>query len=467
MPLLLTSDAVLLDDLLRLAAAGGADVEVAPDPVAARSRWGEAPLVLVGADQAEACLRARLPHRARVVLVGRSAAGEPRWDLAELIGAGHLAVLPAAEPWLVDRFAGVLAPSAGWELPSRPASRAGDQPAAGRETGVGDPARSSSGRTDAGDLDRPGGPVPPVADPTVLDSPTAAVRPVVPGLPAAPGTSAVRDAHVPRGVPAAPDLAGASGRPGRVTADRATPSTTTAGRVVAVLGGRGGAGASVLAGALAVTAARSGLRTLLVDADPLGGGLDLVLGWEQVEGLRWPGLTQADGQVDAPALVRALPGRGDLVMLSWDRGTPLPLPAAAMRATVDAGRRGRDLVVVDLPRHLDDASVAALHAADRAYLVVPAELRATAAAARVVAVATLHCPDLSVVVRGPAPGRLKAREVARALDLPLAGTLRPEPSLGRALERGEAPASSGRGPLADLCQRLLAESTGAAVPEAA
>lgn len=355
LPLVLTSDGDLLDELLRLAAAGGTEVEVVADPAAARPRWAAAPLVMVGIDQAQSCLRARLPRRPRVVLVGRSRPGDPGWELAELIGAEHVAMLPAAEPWLVDRFA--------------------------------------------------------------------------------------------EGVP------GSAG--------------TGLGRVVAVIGGRGGAGASVLAGGLAVTAARGGLRTLLVDADPLGGGLDLVLGWEQLEGLRWPALTEADGRVDAPALVRALPSRGDLVMLSWDRGEAFSLPAEAMAATMDAGRRGRDLVIVDLPRQLDDPAVIALQAADRAFLVVPAELRATAAAARVVAVAGLHCAELTVIVRGPAPGRLKAREVARALGLPLAGTLRPEPGLSRGLERGEAPASSGRGPLATLCQRLLTElddqsNTGAA-----
>ncbi|MFI5835090.1 septum site-determining protein Ssd [Micromonospora sp. NPDC051300] len=348
LPLLVTADGDLLDELLRLAAAGGTEVELAADPAAARARWAPAPLVLVGADQAAACLRARLPRRPRTVLVGRADQLDPGTELAELIGAEHVAALPAAEPWLVDRFAECLVGPAG-----------------------------------------------------------------------------------------------------------ASPA-----RVVAVLGGRGGAGASVLAGGLAVSAARARLRTLLVDADPLGGGLDLVLGWEQLDGLRWPELAGADGRVDPPALVRALPSRGDLVVLSWDRGDLRHLPAEAMAATVDAGRRGRDLVVLDLPRHLDDAAVIALQAADRALLVVPAELRATAAAARVAAVVAPHCADLSVIVRGPAPGRLRAAEVSRALGLPLAGTLRPEPGLCRGLERGEAPGATGKGPLAALCQRLVDELTG-------
>lgn len=355
LPLVVTSDGELLDDVLRLAAAGGSEVDLAPDPANARPRYAAAPLVLIGMDQAQACLRARLPRRPRVVLVGRSEYGDSAWEMANLLGAEHVAMLPAAEPWLVDRFSEGLA---------------------------------RSGSTDHG-------------------------------------------------------------------------------AVVAVLGGRGGAGASVLAGGLAVTAKKAGLRTLLVDADRLGGGLDLVLGWEEVDGLRWPALTQADGRIDAAALVGSLPNRGGLVVLSWDRGKMLALPAEAMAAIVDAGRRACDLVVVDLPRQLDDAAVLALQAADRVFLVVPAELRATAAAARVAAAALPHCTDLSLIVRGPSPGRLKAKEVADNLRLPLAGTLRPEPALCRALERGEAPASTGRGPLATLCQRLVAEVMAASEEAAA
>jgi secretion/DNA translocation related CpaE-like protein len=342
LPLVVTGDPDLLDDLLRLAAAGGSEVDVAADPAAARPRFVTAPLVVIGLDQVEPCRRARLPRRPRLVIVSRTEPPPPIWQAAQELGAEHVATLPTAEPWVVDRFA-----------------------------------------------------------------------------------------------------------------ERFDPAAS--GRVLAVIGGRGGAGTSVLAGGLAVTAVRAGHRALLIDADPLGGGLDLLLGWEQIDGLRWPSLAGAGGRVDPPTLFRALPQRGDLVLLSFARDELRGVPGEAMAATLDAGRRARDVIITDLPRQLDDAAVLALQAADRAVLVVPAELRATAAAARVAQAVRPHCSELSLVVRGPAPGKLRAREVATALGLPLVGSLRPEPALSQALERGDGPARDGKGPLATLCRRLIGD----------
>ncbi|GAB3867711.1 hypothetical protein GCM10027610_122930 [Dactylosporangium cerinum] len=51
-------------------------------------------------------------------------------------------------------------------------------------------------------------------------------------------------------------------------AQRHAVTVAARGRILAVLGGRGGAGASVLAAGLAITAGKVGLRSLLVDADP-------------------------------------------------------------------------------------------------------------------------------------------------------------------------------------------------------
>src|SRR5437773_3929549 len=101
-PLLVVDEAELLDDMLRMAADAGVEVDVAPDPVAARPRYAAAPLVVVVAGLAGACARAHLPRRPGVVLVSADSAADPPWDLAESIGAEHVAVLPRAMPWLVE-----------------------------------------------------------------------------------------------------------------------------------------------------------------------------------------------------------------------------------------------------------------------------------------------------------------------------------------------------------------------------
>ena len=70
-------------------------------------------------------------------------------------------------------------------------------------------------------------------------------------------------------------------------------------RVVGVVGGSGGAGASVLAVSLALAGVRRGHATVLVDLDPRGGGLDLALGAEDRPGARWPDLAGITGRVPA------------------------------------------------------------------------------------------------------------------------------------------------------------------------
>ncbi|MQA14398.1 MAG: septum formation initiator [Pseudonocardiaceae bacterium] len=239
----------------------------------------------------------------------------------------------------------------------------------------------------------------------------------------------------------------------------ATETPARPGRVLAVLGGRGGAGSSVLAAAVAVTAAAEQTGTLLVDCDALGGGLDLVLGAEDTAGLRWPGLAMAGGRVAASSLHAALPapllaaGGGRLTVLSCDRDGTGPDPEA-IRGVCAAGRRAGEIVVCDVPRHPCDAAGVALEAADLAVLVVPAEVRACAAAATVAArVGGLGTP-LQLVVRGPSPGGLSPPEIARALDLPLLVAMRPQPGLAAALDRGEAP-GRGRGPLAVAARAVL------------
>jgi len=341
--LVVTADPDALDELVRLAATAGTEVEVAADPTAARRSWSSAPLVVLGADVVDACARARLPRRPGVVLLGRDLDDAGVWQQAVAVGAEHVVFLPEAEDWLAGCFA-----------------------------------------------------------------------------------DAAEDG--------APD-----------------------GVVVAVIGGRGGAGATTTAVALAVTAARSGRRALLVDGDPLGGGIDLVLGGESDPGLRWPDLVSTRGRVPAAALTGALPQMEGVSVLSWDRARADAVPVEALETVLAAGRRACDLVVVDLPRVLDDAARRVLAVAGATLLVVPTEVRAAAAASCVAAAVGALCADLRLVARGPSPSGLSGDQVARALGLPLQAELRAEPGLDLALERGQAPGSRGKGPLAVACGRLLDE----------
>ena len=340
-PLVVTADPDVLDDLLRLAATVGVELEVAAEPGAARRSWSVAPFVVVADDAVPGLARLRLPRRTDVVVLGRDLDDAGIWEAAVRVGGEQVVFLPDAERWLADRFA--------------------DAVEGGRERGA----------------------------------------------------------------------------------------------LVAVLGGRGGAGATTFACALAVTAVRAGRGALLVDGDPLGGGIDLVFGGEEDPGLRWPGLVPTRGRVPSAALCDALPRMSGVPVLSWDRGPFAPAPLDAVHAVLAAGRRAHELVVVDLPRSLDEVTRSVLVEATTTVLVVPAEVRAAAAACRVVGALGSLCADLRVVTRGPSPTGLSGEAVAAALGLPLLAEMRAEPHVDVALEHGAPPGQRDRGPLAAACNRLL------------
>ncbi|ONI78905.1 hypothetical protein ALI144C_29550 [Actinosynnema sp. ALI-1.44] len=236
-----------------------------------------------------------------------------------------------------------------------------------------------------------------------------------------------------------------------VMADAAEGPPGPPGRVMAVVGGRGGAGASVFAAAVARAADHAGHRAMLVDCDPLAGGLDLVLGAESQKGLRWPEMN-VKGRVAASSLRDALPGSGRLKVVSGARRGFAPEPDA-VTAVIEAARRGGDVVVCDLPRTPSASASAALDLADLTVLVVPAELRACASAALVAERLKERGTTAQVLVRGPAPGGLTADDVAEAVNLPLLSWMPHQRGLATALERGEFTAR--RGPLSGAARRAL------------
>jgi secretion/DNA translocation related CpaE-like protein len=203
------------------------------------------------------------------------------------------------------------------------------------------------------------------------------------------------------------------------------------GAVIAVIGGRGGAGASLFATALAQTAGDA----LLVDLDPWGGGIDLLIGSENVPGLRWPDLALQGGRLTWPAVREALPRhRGVSVLSGTRRG--YQLDGRAVDAVVDAGRRGGATVVCDLSRGMTAPAEIALDAADLVVLVSPCDVRACAAGTAIAPSLRTVNPNVGLVVRGPSPGGLRAAEVADIIGLPLLASMRTEPRLTEQLEHG-------------------------------
>ncbi len=318
-PLLVSGDADLIDDILRLAAANGVEVHLATDAESARSRWSLAPLVLVGADAAASVAGTRPTRRRDVVLVGRDPSPED-WQRAVALGAEHVASLPDAERWLIDRLA---------------------------DSGEG----------------------------------------------------------MPRN-----------------------------GVVVAVLSAGSGAGASTLAATLGLAAAARSTRVLLIDGDPLGGGLDVLLGLEGEDGTRWPDLCETRGRLSAVTLAEALPRLHGMSVLSWGREGPASAPVESWSAVVDAGVRGFDLVVVDLARQLDPVGELVLARARETVVVASNHVRTAVAASRLAASVQSLCSSVGLVLRSDPKG-VDVEAVLSTLAIPVIGRV---PFVGGMVGRSDA-----------------------------
>jgi secretion/DNA translocation related CpaE-like protein len=224
------------------------------------------------------------------------------------------------------------------------------------------------------------------------------------------------------------------------------------GAAVGVVGGSGGAGTTVLAAALALTAGQTG-AAMLVDLDPLGPGLCRLIGIEDATGATWETLADSQGRLGSRSLREALPRHGEVAVLGWpDRSTEVPSPAL-LREVVAAGRRGHDWLVIDIPRSGLKRGEA-VSRCDHVLLVARAEVAAVASAARVARSLRERCGSVGVVVRTRRGGVL-ADDVAAALGLPLLAEVRDQRRLAEHLDLGLGPVHDSRSPLARASRGLL------------
>jgi len=227
--------------------------------------------------------------------------------------------------------------------------------------------------------------------------------------------------------------------------------------VVGVVGGCGGAGASVVACALALAARRRG-EVCLVDIDPGSGGLDLVLGAEDEVGARWPELASVSGLLEPGALRGALPSAHGVDVLSVDRSGADAVPWTAVPAVLESVRAAYDVVVLDLPRCRPDLLETIVPGCDVVLLVATADVRGAASAVRPAAMLRDRTDLRLVVRRRQRPGaELDPDELAAWLDLEVAAEVGHDPRLAAALDRGDPPGLATRSRLGRTCADLLAQ----------
>jgi MinD-like ATPase involved in chromosome partitioning or flagellar assembly len=188
----------------------------------------------------------------------------------------------------------------------------------------------------------------------------------------------------------------------------------SSGPVIGVVGGSGGVGASSFAAVLALVAGPA----VLVDLDCAGGGIDVVLGIEQVPGARWSGLQLAGGRLDPDLLVGGLPHAGPCAVLAADTATLEP--DAVLQVIAAAAQRGA--VVLDLARDASPARMSALVVCDLVVVLARADVSGLVAAHTMAA--TLVDLPVGLVVRR---GDVEPAEAAEVTGLPLLGVL---PALG-------------------------------------
>ncbi|MBK0332042.1 hypothetical protein I8D64_11590 [Brachybacterium sp. MASK1Z-5] len=184
-------------------------------------------------------------------------------------------------------------------------------------------------------------------------------------------------------------------------------------RIIGVVGGCGGAGASSLAARLAGAAARAGRSSVLIDADPMGGGLDALVEAPELRGACWEDLSGIDA-ADGEALVAGLPEVDDVhLLVAREDPAPSGMQLDHVLAALDSLTAQ---VVVDLAPDLVGPAIAHL---DRLYVVLPATDHALRATARRLAAWHLPPGGAEAVLRGRGP--VSSADVREALHLGVAG----------------------------------------------
>jgi pilus assembly protein CpaE len=240
-----------------------------------------------------------------------------------------------------------------------------------------------------------------------------------------------------------PEEREALARDARRCARVAEPEVGTPGRVVAVYGPRGGSGVTFLATNLAAACAREGASTVLVDLDPFFADVTCAIGV--------PPASEVPTVADlVPVLDELTRDHIERVLYTHPRGfrsllgPPEPSLAAALPAdyasrAVELLRADFDIVILHVPRALDEACRGALELANEVLVVVSLDVLSFRAAHRALTYLgglglTARC---RLIVNRAAPGEVIPEDVERVFGFRPVAILKHERSIPRAMNRGE------------------------------
>ncbi|HWU33496.1 MAG TPA: septum site-determining protein Ssd [Marmoricola sp.] len=209
------------------------------------------------------------------------------------------------------------------------------------------------------------------------------------------------------------------------------------GAVLGVISATGGVGGSTLAAATAMLGAERG-TSVLVDLDPVGVGIERIIGYDGESITRWA--TLGTRALSPRALRDSLPQHERVHLVGFGDGAPRLIEASAASSVISACSRAFDLTVLDIPRSLASATREASERCDLVVVLCPQSVAATLAGQRLVM--SLGRADGVVMVTRAGPRHVAPEDVADALRAPLLIDVNDQRGLDEALAVGVGPLRS-------------------------
>ena len=209
------------------------------------------------------------------------------------------------------------------------------------------------------------------------------------------------------------------------------PPSDSCAHIITVVPVLGGAGASTIACALAAAYAQSGTRVSLVDADCGAGGIDILMGCEQSEGLRWSDLDNMRGEISGPEFYDNLIAHQGIRVLAPARNQH-KVTLETLNRAVDLLASACEVLIIDSPRLTARITQTLANASDHTLLVTPTTVQATAVLTSYKDL--LDGSNAGLVIREIPGSGLTSIGIAQALQLPLLATV---PTNSRIVEQVE------------------------------